>query len=82
MLEKACIQSRGFRNVKSHGKIIGFQINIDPFIIEVSGFLSYARPRLQSMGKHFRAIKLLGRLMVLLIRKLKWLNSEMFTGVS
>jgi hypothetical protein len=28
MLEKPCIQSRGFRNVESNGKIIGFQVNI------------------------------------------------------
>lgn len=28
MLEKPCIQSRGFRNVERDGKIIGFQVNI------------------------------------------------------
>jgi hypothetical protein len=28
MLEKECIQSRGFRNIKSQGKITGFQFNI------------------------------------------------------
>ncbi len=28
MLEKECIQSRGFRNVESNGKITGFQIKI------------------------------------------------------
>ncbi|WP_219621297.1 C-glycoside deglycosidase beta subunit domain-containing protein [Neobacillus cucumis] len=28
MLEKPCIQSRGFKNVESNGKIIGFQVNI------------------------------------------------------
>lgn len=28
MLEKECIQSRGFRNVGKDGKIIGFQFNI------------------------------------------------------
>ncbi len=28
MLERECIQSRGFRNVLSQGKITGFQINI------------------------------------------------------
>ncbi|MBT2654774.1 hypothetical protein J7E81_05860 [Bacillus sp. ISL-18] len=28
MLEKPCIQSRGFRNVEKDGKIIGFQVNI------------------------------------------------------
>lgn len=28
MLEKQCIQSRGFKNVERHGKIIGFQVNI------------------------------------------------------
>lgn len=28
MLEKECIQSRGFRNVEIDGKIIGFQFNI------------------------------------------------------
>lgn len=28
MLERECIQSRGFRNVESEGKITGFQFNI------------------------------------------------------
>jgi hypothetical protein len=28
MLEKECIQSRGFRNVEKEGKITGFQFNI------------------------------------------------------
>lgn len=28
MLERECIQSRGFRNVESQGKITGFQFNI------------------------------------------------------
>lgn len=28
MLEKPCIQSRGFKNVESNGKITGFQVNI------------------------------------------------------
>ncbi|MEH7548079.1 C-glycoside deglycosidase beta subunit domain-containing protein [Neobacillus vireti] len=28
MLEKPCIQSRGFKNVEKNGKIIGFQVNI------------------------------------------------------
>jgi len=28
MLEKESIQSRGFRNVESDGKVIGFQVNI------------------------------------------------------
>jgi hypothetical protein len=28
MLEKPCIQSRGFKNVEQNGKIIGFQVNI------------------------------------------------------
>ena len=28
MLEKPCIQSRGFKNVERNGKIIGFQVNI------------------------------------------------------
>jgi hypothetical protein len=28
MLEKPCIQSRGFKNVEENGKIIGFQVNI------------------------------------------------------
>ena len=28
MLEKPCIQSRGFRNVEKNGKINGFQVNI------------------------------------------------------
>jgi hypothetical protein len=28
MLEKPCIQSRGFKNVERNGKVIGFQVNI------------------------------------------------------
>ena len=28
MLEKPCIQSRGFKNVEENGKIIGFQVKI------------------------------------------------------
>jgi len=28
MLEKPCIQSRGFKNVERNGRIIGFQLNI------------------------------------------------------
>ena len=28
MLERECIQSRGFRNVENQGRIIGFQFNI------------------------------------------------------
>jgi hypothetical protein len=28
MLERDCIQSRGFRNVEDNGKVVGFQLNI------------------------------------------------------
>jgi hypothetical protein len=28
MLDRECIQSRGFRNVENQGKITGFQFNI------------------------------------------------------
>lgn len=43
MLEKSCIQQRGFRNVERDGKIVGFQFNIR--LVHYRGlWLSQLRP--------------------------------------